>query len=94
MQAQWLGLCLKTYILSQAFLNDDHAALLTANPQQTNSILHFTSIECFLACGVSTEIAYSKALSKSVCSVDLPVKTLMPQVKLRSGVGMFTADTC
>lgn len=43
---------------------------------------------------VSTEIAYSKALSKSVCSVDLPVKTLMPQVKVRSGIGMFTADTC
>lgn len=52
MQPQWLGLCLKTYILSQAFLNNDHAALLTANSQQTNSLLHVTSSECFLACGI------------------------------------------
>ena len=32
-QAQWLGLCLKTYILSQAILNNDHSALL----QQTHN---------------------------------------------------------
>ena len=67
---------------------------VAANPQQPHDMLHLTSSECPLACGVSTESAYGRALSKNVWSVDLPVLTLMPHVKLRSGVGMFTPDPC